>query len=790
MAVNVIRTDDMTGSVGKSVPRLDGYEKVTGRTKYIDDIDIPGCWYGAAVRSEIPYGEIKNVRLDPSFDWSQVVTCDWRDIPGKNATIFLTEDQPILAKDLVRHVGEAIVLIAAPTKELARRALEYVKVEYEELKPVLSIEESKSKKQIIWGEDNVQSKYLIKKGDVVRGFKQADFIVEGEYKTGFHEHIYIETNGMAAVPRKDGGLTVMGSLQCPYYVLKTLKSLLNLGEEKLNVVQAPTGGAFGGKEDYPSLLGSYVALLSRKSGRPVKMVYSRDEDILVTTKRHPSIVRHKTGVKKDGTLTAMEIDVAFEGGAYSTMSPVVLSRGVIHAAGPYKCDNVISKAACYATNQVPTGAFRGFGAPQVFYALEMQMDRVAEKIGMNPYGFRLKNCVRVGDTLSTTQLLKESVAAEECLKKAVEATDFEKKWLDYKKAGDRHVGLRPPRDDNEGSRKRKGIGLSLCMHGGAFTGSGEAIMKTEAGLRLERGGRVSVLTGCTDMGQGAATVLPQIAADALGLPVELVGCVQPDTAVVPDSGPTVASRTTMIIGWVMERCAISFKEELFNFIAGEHGLEQKDISIVNGIIYSNSKKVADFKAVADEYLKEKGELKIIERYKLPPGIKWDAEKHLGDAYPAYSWAASVAEVTVDMETFEVTVDKMTMAVDVGKAINPVLLEGQIEGGTLQALGWGLMEKGVYENGRPVNNRLQTYIIPTAADTPEWNTIVIEDPFSAGPRGAKGVGELPHNGAAPAVANAIHNATGIRVTDLPITPEKLFKLSSPLPLEAVSQCQKW
>jgi len=759
----------MAKCVGKNVPRLDAYGKVTGKTQYIDDIEVPGCWYGVVVWSDIPYGKIKKITYDPAFDWDQVVTCDHTDIPGRNATIFLTEEQPILAEEFVRHVGEAIVLIAAPTKEMADLAKRHVKIVYKELKPVLSIAESKKKKQVIWGDDNVQSHYRIEKGDVGKGFGEADQVVEGRYETGFHEHVYIEPQGVAALPRDDGGITVMGSVQCPFYVLKTLKSVFDVDETKINVVETPMGGAFGGKEDYPSLLGSYVALLTKKSGKPVKIIYSREEDIIVTTKRHPSIVTHKTGVKKDGTITAMEIDVEFEGGAYSTLSPVVLSRGVIHSAGPYCCENVVSKAACYATNQVPTGAFRGFGAPQVFFALESHIDKVAESIGMNPYAFRFKNCVREGDALSTTQVLKESVGAEICLTSVAKETDFEKKWDEYQKN-------LPTFSLPHSPTKKRGIGLSLYMHGGAFTGAGEAIMKTEAGLRLERDGRVSILTGCTDMGQGMTTVLPQIASDALGLPVNSVSCVTPDTAVVPDSGPTVASRTTMIIGSVMEKCAASLREELLSFASEKHQVEVENIDIKDGLVLLNGKETAPFENLANAYLDQEGDLMVVERYQLPPGIKWDAEKHLGDAYPAYSWAADIAEVTVDTETFEVTVDKMTVAVELGKAINPILVEGQMEGGTLQALGWGLMEDNVSREGRPMANRFQTYIVPTVADTPEWKILIHEEPFSAGPQGAKGIGELPLDGGAPAIANAIYNAIGLRCESLPITPEKLFGLS--------------
>ncbi len=774
----------MERCVGTSVPRLDGFAKVTGRTKYIDDMDIPACWFAAAVRSPIPYGKIKSITFDPKFDWTKVATCTAKDIPGKNAAIFMLEDQPILASEFVRHVGEAVAVIAAPTKELAIEAVGHVKVEYEELTPVFTIEESKALKNVIYGNDNIISKYKIEKGDIEAGFKEADLVVEGEYRTGFHEHAYIEPQGVAAIPREDGGLTVVGSLQCPYYVLKTLKAVLNMDETKVNVVQAPMGGAFGGKEDYPSIMGSYVALLALKAKKPVKMVYSRDEDILVTTKRHPSIVRHRTGVKRDGTVTAMQVDVEFNGGAYSTLSQVVLARGILHSAGVYKCENILCRAACYATNNVPTGAFRGFGAPQTLFAVESHMDMVAAKVGIDPMTLRLKNCVKLRDSLCTGQVMRESVSAEECLTAATKSSHFLKKWYQYKDQlgsarqlpsplmgeGQGEGGSPPPLPPNnrrtgkgggdQGKEHiRRGIGLALYMHGGAFTGSGEAIMKTEAALRLNKNGTVSVLTGCTEMGQGAHTVLPQIAADALGIPFEFVNTAVPDTAMVPDSGPTVASRTTMVIGRTIEKCAAKFKTELEKFVKSSPKLAK-----------------APFGEVAKAYFEAKGELKVIERYELPSWVRWDAENFRGDAYPAYSWACDVAEVEVDTETFEVNVEKMTIAFDPGKAVNPVLLEGQMEGGTLQALGFGLMEEMVYKGGRPLNSRLQTYIIPTVQDTPSFQVHIVENPVSHGPQGAKGIGELPVDGGAPAIANAIYNAIGVRMTDLPITAEKLYENS--------------
>ena len=745
----------MTKSVGKNFPRHDAYDKVTGRAKYTDDIVYPDMWHGVVVRAMIPRGRAKSVKFDPSFNWSQVAVTDRKDIPGKNIVAAIREDQPFFVKDIINHAGEAICVVAAPTLELAEEARKNVYIEYENLPTVLTIEEAVAKKVVIHGEDNVICKYDVNKGDVGSAFASADFVVEGEYRTGHHEHAYLEPQGLIALPRPDGGFQIEGSLQCPYYVLKALISLLGVSADKVNVRQIVMGGAFGGKEDYPSLLAGFAVLLAKKCGRPVKMVYDRNEDILFTTKRHPSVVRHKTGVMGDGTLVAMEIDVAFDGGAYATLSPVVLARGLLHSWGPYRCPNVRARAVCYATNTVPTGAFRGFGVPQTLFAIESHIDVVAARLNMSPLELRRKNCVRVGDEMPTGQILKESVGAMECLEKAAQAAGFEGKRPSPSPY------LSPSRGEGNGGgdHLKRGVGVSLFMHGAGFTGSGEVIIKSKAGIRLEKDGRVTILTGCTDMGQGAHTVLPQIVAQALSMPLSQVSCAVPDTACVPDSGPTVASRTTMVVGKILVWCCEELKKRLNT---------------------PSPLPVRRFFGGRGEGQGE-GEMVLIEKqYELPPGIKWDQENFKGDAYPTYAWGCNVAEVTVDMETFEVAVDKMWMACDIGKAINPQAVEGQIEGGTLQAMGYAVMEEMKYKNGLPQNNRFQTYIIPTAKDTPEFKTIIIEDKFSWGPYGAKGLGELPLDGGAPAIDNAIYNACGVRVSELPITAERLKQKAGKIP----------
>lgn len=721
---------------GENVPRLDGPEKVSGRACYVDDICLPGMWHGVVVRSQIPHGRIKNIFLDPGFDWSRVVTAGEKDIPGRNCVAMIEEDLPLIVSQVTKHVGEAVMLIAAPARELALEARRHVKIDYDEFEPVFRISDSRSLRTKIRGEDNIIAHYEIEKGDIENGFSLADEIVEGIYSTGHQEHMYIEPQGVIASLCDDGMLKIIGSLQCPYYVSRALSILMGMPEEKISVRQAAVGGAFGGKEDYPSILAGYASVLARKAGRPVKIVYERPEDTEVTTKRHPAVVRHRSGVKKDGTITAMEIIFELDGGAYVTLSPVVLSRGAIHSAGPYRCENIRIEATAWATNTPPNGAFRGFGAPQSFFPLEVHIDRVAEAIGMSPLEFRKKNCLKIGDVTATGQILKESVGATKVLQAAAAKSKFKGKFS-------KNVVQKK-------SRIRSGIGISLCFHGAGFTGSGEEKLKGLAGLRLDPDGKITVLTACTEMGQGAHTVLPQMVADYLGVDLSCIGIETPDTALVPNSGPTVASRTTMIMGVVLGKCAASLKKMFSSFSKEKIGPN-----------------------LVKAYLKANGPLTVIHHYDLPPDIHWSDETYKGDAYPTFAYGADVAEVEVDMDTFEVCVKKMWMAVEVGRAINPKLAAGQIEGGTLQALGWALMERHELDKGHFKTSKFQNYIIPTALDAPEFETIILEEPYSLGPMGAKGLGELPMDGPAPAIANAIYNATGLRVCELPITPEKLF-----------------
>jgi len=744
-------------AVGQNVLRKEGYEKLTGAARYVDDITLEGMLYGKTVRSSIPHGRIKTITFAPDYDWSRVVIADYRDIPGDNYVALIENDQPLLAETEIRHCEEPVLLIAAESKHEAEIAAQHVSIEYEELPPLLTIEESLKCSEIIYGLDNIFKSFLIARGDVDDGLKQADHVIVGEYRVPHQEQLYIETQGMIAVPAKDS-MTVMGSMQCPYYVHKAIKQLFNLDDEQTIVIQTTTGGGFGGKEEYPSMIAAHAALLAHKAQRPVKMIYDRAEDIAATPKRHPGIIRHRTGVMSDGRLVANEIDILFDGGAYATLSSVVLSRGAIHSQGPYKCDNIRITARAVATNTPPNGAFRGFGAPQVTFAYEMQMEKIAAELGIDPLDLRRINMLREGDITATGQRLTWSVGSEDVLNAAVERSGFIEK-------------RRTISQKNNNRSTRRGIGLSFFFHGAGFTGSGEAKMKAQAGVEITPEGQARILSGSTEIGQGTRTIFCQIVADELGISYGDVEIEEPDTSRVPDSGPTVASRTCMVVGRVVQLAAREVGEKLLRFVAERFG--EAEVKLIEGCFTTDGKRLASFGKAAREYINLHGELRAYARYANPPGIEWDDDTYTGDAYPVFSYGADVAEVEVDMDTYEVTALKITTAQDIGRAIHPILAAGQIEGGTLQAVGYGLFEELVWDRGRVVNNRLTNYIIPTSLDAPEMETIIVEKEYPHGPFGAKGVGELPMDGAAPAIAAAVFNATGVFVTEIPITPERLL-----------------
>lgn len=730
--------------VGKSELRKEGHSKLTGQAKYLDDLQPEGCWYGVTVRSEVPRGRIRAVHFEGDLPWDDIVVVSAKDIPGENHVACLDTDQPFLADKEVAHVQQAILLLAHPDKHLLEEARRNVRVEIDPLPGVFTIEDSRACREVIWGEDNVFKRFLIEKGDVDSVWDTATHIVEGDYETGAQEQLYIEPNGMMAVADPEEGVTLWGSLQCPYYVHKALMPLLDLPAEKVRIIQAETGGGFGGKEDYPSIIAGHAALLALKSGKTVKLIYDRAEDMAATTKRHPSWTRHKSAVAQDGTILAMDIEFALDGGAFMTLSPVVLSRGTIHAVGAYRCPNVRITSAAYATNTPPHGAFRGFGAPQSIFALERHIDAIARQLGMSREEVRRRNFLAEGDIMSTKQVVCDQVDMNLMLDRAFKESDYHQKVAEF-----------ATQDPN--ARFKKGIGFASFLHGAGFTGSGEVHLASVAGVEGTEDGNVRVLAASTEIGQGTRTIFSQIAAETLGVECDDIEISQPDTRAVPDSGPTVASRTVMVVGKLVQSACIGLKQTLL-----QSGLLKEG--------YSRD----EFKAAVSAYRREHGALKSLSQYKQPPNITWNDDTYEGDAYASYAWAVYVAEVTVDTVTYETQVDDFVALQEVGKVINPTLAEGQIEGGVAQAIGYGIYEKVVWDKGNMLNNRMTNYIMPTAADLPPIRVFFEESDNPYGPWGAKGIGELPMDGAAPAILSAVEHATGLPVNSIPMLPEDLME----------------
>ena len=724
-------------SIASDIPRVDGPDKLSGAARYVDDLTIEGLWHGGTVRSPVARGRIKKIHFDPVINWHEFVVVDHRDIPGPNQIRLIELDQPALAAAEVRHKHEPVVLVAHRSPSRLREALRAIRVEIDPLPAIFDPRAPLTPELIQHAGDNVFKRIDIRKGDPSAEFARAPHVVEGEYQTGAQEHIYIETNGIV-VDREDGRTVVLGSMQCPYYVLDALTHFFDRPRESFRVVQTTLGGGFGGKEDYPSLLAVHAILLAEKAGAPVKMVYDRQEDMCATTKRHPSFIRHRTALDADGRLLAMEIEIILDGGAYVTLSPVVLSRCAIHAAGPYHCDNIHIHGEVRLTNSPPYGAFRGFGAPQSQFAMERHMDVIASRIGIDPIELRRRNLLRDGQTTATGQVVRDGVDLPRLMDDALRHSSFAERQRAHAEFNKTHPYL------------RRGVGLATFFHGAGFTGAGETYLASEVEVEGLPDGRVLVLTAQTDMGQGTVTILTQIAAERLGLAPDEIEIATPDTSRVPNSGPTVASRTAMVVGRLIERACDDLRASV-----------------------GSAMRPAD--AIRSWHAANPGQ-RLVGRakYRKPASIKWDEDAYRGDAYACYAWAAYTADVEIDLRTYCVRVTDFVALQEVGKVLNDTLARGQIAGGVVQGIGWALYEEVVLEDGGMVNSQMTNYIIPASADLPPIRVYFQEQPSPHGPGGAKGLGELPMDGPAPAVINAVCNALGASISSIPLTPERLME----------------
>ncbi len=760
-----VLTQEKTHVVGKPVIRPDAVEKAVGRSRYIADLTRPGMLHAVTVRSAL--ASMSSVRIDPSAAAAMpgvVCIATAADIPGANRVPLVFQDQPFLAESSVRFHAEAVALVAAETYLDAVRAAEAVRVEGVAGVPCIDpLEALNPSAPRIHGEDNIFKAYDIERGEVDRLMASADVRIETTYRTPHQVHAYLETQGMLAECDDTGGIRVEGSMQCPFYVQDAVAAILGLPKNKVVVVQTTTGGGFGGKEDVPSIVAGHAALLAWMTRRPVRLIYTREEDFRAMSKRHPSVTRVRIASTSHGKLLAADILYTLNGGAYATLSPIVLWRGTVHAAGPYRWDAVRIHGRAVATHTVPCGAFRGFGQPQVAFAIESAVDELALKLGMDPLELRRRNILREGDVTATNHRIDTSCGMQEALDRAAEAIGWAERWKPA-----------PSVIPTGRTSMLRGMGVSVSFYGVGLGAGGKHLARAGAYVQIESDGSVRIFIGNTEMGQGARSVISQIAAEALAAPFEMVHLGSTDTSRVPDSGPTVASRTTVMSGNAVLDACRKLRLHLDRTAADLLTCADDQIVVSPGrySVRDQDWRTIPYQEVVAGALSNRLPLATA-GYFVAPDTSF-GESGQGNPYMTYVWSANAVEVEIDPATFEIRVLRIAAAHDVGKAINPREVSGQIQGGVLQGLGYGLMEEiAIAPNGVMLNPGFSGYLIPTPADAPEIIPIIVEHPFPDGPFGARGIGEPPLIGVAPAIANAIANAFGVRVRSLPLRPENIY-----------------
>ncbi len=758
--------------IGKPLPRPDAEDKVTGRARYVDDLALSGMLHGYVIRSTYPHARIRELDLESvDADPNVVCTVTADDIPGDNVVPVIFDDQPALARDgIVRYVGEPIALVVAVSRRAAQRAAAKARVDYEPLPavadPVAALEPDApavAVREATQTPPNVFTELHIDKGNTDQAFSDADIVVEGEYRTGYQEHAYLEPQGAIAVPEELGAVAIYGSMQCPFYVQKSVARVLGLPYARVRIVQTTTGGAFGGKEDVPSLICCLAALMAFKSGRPAKLVLDRAEDILTTSKRHPSIVRYRTAAQQDGRLLAVDVDYIFDSGAYQTLSPAVLWRGLLSACGPYRIPNVRIRGRSVATNTVPCGAFRGFGSPQLNLAHESQIDRVARQSGIDRLQIRKINALRPGDETASGQILTESVGIGETLSRVGELVNPD----GAAKAGN-HAGSTMSSKLSTSSwttpsapNRRRGIGICSVMYGVGLGGRSPFLDKAGAYVKLEADGSVSVAVGTVEMGQGLLAALIQTASESLDIPRNLITVLPVDSSRVPDSGPTVASRGTIMSALAIQDAASKLRTRIED-VAEQMHVPRDEIA-------------ARLPEIAAQFWL--GNIDpATEGWTQTQPVTWDDATGRGDAYAVYAFATHVAEVEIDVSTGEVSIERFIAVHDSGTVLNLQMATGQVEGGIAQGIGLAVMEEIPRIGGKLIVNGFTTYRIPTIRDVaPDTQVDFVETYWPSGPFGAKGLGEVPLMASHGAVARAIADALGDsepKTLSYPLSPERI------------------
>ena len=685
-----------------SVKKVDNEEKMSGMAIFTGDIQMDNALFAITVRSAISYGKILKIDV-PSLPKGYYFISA-KDIVKENVCNIIASDWPVFPEKEVHYKGETIGLIIGPDKKICIDLANMTHAKYYEYEPVYEMKNSYVHKEFKNGNPEL--------------FKNAKKVFSEEFETGYQEQVYLEPQAMLMYLDK-GKITVKASMQCPFYIHKAICRTLGYPANKVRVIQPAVGGAFGGKEHYPSLMAAQLATAIVKIKKPIKMIFDRKEDITFTTKRHPSKTNISAYLDEKDNIIGVKIHVGIDGGAYIGCSAVVLSRALIACTNTYTFNNVEVSGDAYCTNKVPSAAFRGFGSPQSIFAMELFINHLADYLHVKSLDLRNKYLVKTGDITSTNGKFRDPIILEALMNKAMEMSDYKRKLKEYSKPG-----------------SYRGIGMTSFLHGCGFTGSGEStIINAQLRIKKDKNDIVTFYTSQVDFGQGNKTTLKRIVVDTLGIPEDHVIYDAPDTDETLSTGPTAASRTIIIVGGLAAKAAQHLKE------IWKDGEEQE----------------------------------IIEPYVGPSYIKWDEETMQGDAYPGYAWGVNVVEVSVDPITYQVTVEGCWSTYDVGHAIDERILVGQADGGLAQALGWGYLEKEEMDKGVFKQKTLSDYIIPTMVDVPHMETAFIDNPFPYGAFGAKGAGELTFAGGAPALCLAIEQAINRKIHKIPATPEYLMEL---------------
>jgi CO/xanthine dehydrogenase Mo-binding subunit len=747
--------------IGSPVPRVDAIDKVTGRAKYAADYNQAGQLYGAVKYSDYPHAKISRIDTARAKELGGVrAILTHVDIPGEKGFGAVEAHQMVLCSDKVRFYGDAVAIVAAETREIADYAVDLIEIDYEPL-PVVSdpVDALSPDSPLVHEGGNLCVHHKVRKGDLDTGFGRSEVILEREYSTQRIEHSYIEPEAVLAEPGENGGVTITGSLQNLYNIRRAMSRVLDLPLNRIRLIQATLGGSFGGKDEVMSALCCRAAMLALATGRPVKMVNSRENSMRESYKRHPYKLKYKIGATREGMIQAMEITIHADAGAYSAMSPFVTWRSVVQATGPYVVPNVKTDVYAAYTNNCYTSAMRGFGSPQICFAVESLMDEMAQELGLDPLEFRLKNILKDNFVTATGQKLTHKVSIEEALMNVAKRGEFAGSW-------------RANKDQKCKNGIKKGIGIS-CSYRGVSLGA-EGTDAAGVGISIQTDGSVVLSCGLVDMGQGAATTISVVAAEELGITLDRVRSLNADTTSIPDSGPTVASRTSLMAGNAARIGAQELLKRLRPVAAEMLSCPEASLIFKGNRITSTVEgtKTLGFGELAAECFRKGISLFAHGWYKAPT-TTWDENTGQGDAYYTYVYGANLARVEVDTRTGQVKVTRFISSHDVGRTLILGGAKGQVFGGVAMGLGYALLEDYSEESGLPKQANFDEYLLPTICDVPETDIIFIENPDSLGPFGAKSLGEPACEIAAPAIVNAVANATGMRVRDLPLTLERVL-----------------